>query len=297
MQVLKDTEPKYPRCKTDPDFHDVATLSVIDSLSNFTCRFHPGKPPQHPDNRACLDFTANGNANTVNNEVDEVWTVFVVHGFMSSLNADWELPLRDSFVQRYAKKSRRVVGIAVGWGKDGKDNIFAINVKLIISVMLFVNFSELFFPPKDSEIATYDTEIDPYDTTLLLPNWVYCAERIMPKANYPRMSTTTAVIGHILGGVDRVVASTSKNNGQKRKTFCVGHSLGAQVCGFMGKSTRSEDLKPVLDGIIGIDPAGPIFEVNSEDNKLWRGDAKVRTLKNTKISLTELSIRIYCITL
>ena len=54
------------------------------------------------------------------------------------------------------------------------------------------------------------------------------------------------------------------------KTFCVGHSLGAHVCGFMG---RESDVQ--LDKIIGMDPAGPIFEKNFELDRLNRGNAKI----------------------
>ncbi len=56
----------------------------------------------------------------------------------------------------------------------------------------------------------------------------------------------------------------------KFRSFCVGHSLGAQVCGQVGKS-----FGPKLDGIIASDPAGPIFESNSPENKLQKEDAKV----------------------
>ena len=54
------------------------------------------------------------------------------------------------------------------------------------------------------------------------------------------------------------------------KTFCVGHSLGAHVCGFMG---RESDVQ--LDKIIGMDPAGPIFENNFEHDRLNSGNAKI----------------------
>ena len=40
-----------------------------------------------------------------------------------------------------------------------------------------------------------------------------------------------------------------KLTGFTTRTLCVGHSLGAHVCGFMGKETH-------VDRIIGMDPAG-----------------------------------------
>ena len=54
------------------------------------------------------------------------------------------------------------------------------------------------------------------------------------------------------------------------KTFCVGHSLGAHVCGFMG---RESDVP--LEKIIGMDPAGPLFERNFEIDRLNSGSAQM----------------------
>ena len=51
------------------------------------------------------------------------------------------------------------------------------------------------------------------------------------------------------------------------KTFCIGNSLGAHLCGFAGKEYK-------LTGIIGMDAAAPIFKTNSGKNRLDKGDAK-----------------------
>ena len=73
------------------------------------------------------------------------------------------------------------------------------------------------------------------------------------------------VIGHALGKLTESIYSSSTK--QNVKSFCVGHSLGSHVCGFTGKTKK-------LDGIIAIDPAGPIFVSNSKENKLNNGDAE-----------------------
>jgi len=74
------------------------------------------------------------------------------------------------------------------------------------------------------------------------------------------------VTGHLLGTLTSwIVEYTSTPD---LKSFCIGHSLGAHVCGFAGKTRR-------LTGIIGLDPAGPIFEDNSEDARLNRNDADI----------------------
>ncbi len=149
-----------------------------------------------------------------------------------------------------------------------------------------MDFAELLFPPDNIREAGSDI-------ISLIANWFICREYFMPIANYPRMSSTTAVVGYILGGVDRIMASEAQNKIQERKTFCVGHSLGAQVCGFMGKSLRSEYNEPELDGIIGIDPAGPTFEHNSKDNKLWQGDAKVSICEIILFVIKTMMMQLY----
>ena len=53
-----------------------------------------------------------------------------------------------------------------------------------------------------------------------------------------------------------------------------GHSLGAQTCGFFGKSYFEFTGGRKLTSIVGLDPAGPIFEENDEKTqKLYRDDA------------------------
>ncbi|KAF4528401.1 hypothetical protein B566_EDAN013337 [Ephemera danica] len=54
---------------------------------------------------------------------------------------------------------------------------------------------------------------------------------------------------------------------------CVGHSLGAHVCGYTGKSLASKyGLK--LQRITGLDPAGPFFDRNNTSERLDKTDAK-----------------------
>ena len=50
----------------------------------------------------------------------------------------------------------------------------------------------------------------------------------------------------------------------------IGHSLGAHVCGFAGKSVE----KGTVHTIIGLDPALPLFDYNKPDERLSANDAR-----------------------
>ena len=88
------------------------------------------------------------------------------------------------------------------------------------------------------------------------------------------------VVGNALGKLTESLYSFAAND--VLKTFCIGHSLGAHVCGFAGK-TR------ILDGIIGLDPAGPIFNDNFIDGRLSKGDA--RFVQTLHVDAGELGIK------
>ena len=84
-------------------------------------------------------------------------------------------------------------------------------------------------------------------------------------AGYSAAAANTMVVGHALGKLmESIYSSAAKDN---VKSFCIGHSLGGHVCGFTGKTKQ-------LDGILALDPAGPIFQDNSEDKRLNKDDAK-----------------------
>merc|ERR550519_1340256 len=54
----------------------------------------------------------------------------------------------------------------------------------------------------------------------------------------------------------------------KTRFHCIGHSLGAHICGFVGKETA-------IDRISGMDPAGPLFSKSKEEERLHSTDATV----------------------
>ena len=85
-------------------------------------------------------------------------------------------------------------------------------------------------------------------------------------AGYLSAASNTMVVGHLLGLLTQDIMYRLEPS--KTKTICIGHSLGSHVCGFTGKTMT-------LDAIVGLDPAGPIFEDNSPYNRLNNTDARV----------------------
>ena len=59
--------------------------------------------------------------------------------------------------------------------------------------------------------------------------------------------------------------------------YCVGHSLGAHLMGCAGRHANrlSTSIRPVVDRITGLDPAGPGFQTNiNAEHRLSKSDAK-----------------------
>ena len=52
---------------------------------------------------------------------------------------------------------------------------------------------------------------------------------------YVKASTTSMVMGHLLA---RLATRIEQNIPGNLKTFCIGYSLGGQLCGFAGKDYR-----------------------------------------------------------
>ena len=52
-----------------------------------------------------------------------------------------------------------------------------------------------------------------------------------------------------------------------KNVHCIGHSLGAHVCGFAGKEVK-------LNRITGLDPAGPGFTFKEPHQRLDKSDAQ-----------------------
>ena len=67
------------------------------------------------------------------------------------------------------------------------------------------------------------------------------------------------VVGTLVGKLTKEILKRSSP--KPVQTYCVSYSLGAHVCGFIGKESK-------LTGIIGLDPCGPVFETSSDYGRL-----------------------------
>jgi hypothetical protein len=74
---------------------------------------------------------------------------------------------------------------------------------------------------------------------------------------YPLAASNTRVVGACTGHLAEVLSGGSMGN-----HHCMGHSLGGQTCGYMGKAIHGGG-SPRLGRVTGLDPAGPLF--NTDD--------------------------------
>lgn len=116
----------------------------------------------------------------------------------------------------------------------------------------------------------------------------------LPKTNvlyYFQATANTRYVGAVIGRVIEELKKLVKNNFSRDITFhCIGHSLGAHVCGFVGKHIKQyTDYK--LRRISGLDPAGPLFTTDvpnpfkmknvSEASRLNKDDAELVDILHT----------------
>jgi len=102
--------------------------------------------------------------------------------------------------------------------------------------------------------------LEKHDYNLVLVDWHKGANVGVFNLDYPKASQNTRVVGDMLAQLIQYFDIDPKN------THCIGHSLGAHVCGYAGKVDK-------LDRISGMDPAGPYFENTPDYVRLDSNDA------------------------
>jgi len=99
-----------------------------------------------------------------------------------------------------------------------------------------------------------------FDDNVIVVDWSDGAVRSVPDI-YATAAKNTKVVGSM------TALFLKKNDFDvSQKVHCIGHSLGAHCCGFVGKESK-------LKRITGLDPAGPLFySFNSNNLDEWRLD-------------------------
>ena len=77
-------------------------------------------------------------------------------------------------------------------------------------------------------------------------------------ANYNHAAISVWPVGNVVAYVNNELYLNGIET--RTRTYCIGHSLGAHVCGFFGKRATSVRPTFTIQKIIGIDPAGPTFQ-------------------------------------
>lgn len=90
--------------------------------------------------------------------------------------------------------------------------------------------------------------------------------------DYPKAAQNTRVVGDVTGQLINWLDETY--NYGPENFICIGHSLGAHVCGYAGKAVNKLNSKnKQLKRISGMDPAGPYFEFTEDFVRLDKSDA------------------------
>jgi hypothetical protein len=83
------------------------------------------------------------------------------------------------------------------------------------------------------------------------------------------------------------IAKTSTTIG----IHCIGHSLGAHVCGLLGNLAKSRTMGMKFQRITGLDPAGPCFDTYAASNRLDKEDADYVSVIHTLVYFNGLDIK------
>ena len=105
-----------------------------------------------------------------------------------------------------------------------------------------------------------------YDYNIILIDWSKGANVGTFNLDYPKAAQNTRVVGDVTGQlIDYLSTQGNKNS----HVHCIGHSLGAHICGYAGKMVKNGKLKRIS----GLDPAGPYFENEASYIRLDKNDA------------------------
>ena len=103
------------------------------------------------------------------------------------------------------------------------------------------------------------------DYNVIVVDWSKAASSLF----YFQSAADTRVVGAMTAFfINKLVNAT---NVMQSDIHCIGHSLGAHICGFIGQRLQN----PKIAEISGFDPAGPGFLLDKPDSRLDPSDANL----------------------
>ena len=187
------------------------------------------------------------------------------------------------FLLEHESKTPKVIYITHGWQDDGafmdevSYNLFKKygNDHLVVAKVYWKTGANA---SKKRTLSSYSHKNYPLCKTRSC-RFAQCCTN---PTTYGESSVNTWPVGNVIAYVHKEITAKLKI-----KTYCMGFSLGAHVCGFFGKMTRSLNNDTPIHKIIGLDPAGPIFEAPGHDPELRlnRNDAETVEILHTNTVL------------
>lgn len=107
-----------------------------------------------------------------------------------------------------------------------------------------------------------------HDVNVIVVEWSAGAK----PPNYFSAASNTRIVG------EKIANLIDTNRLDTSKVHCIGHSLGAHICGFASKIKR-------IGRISGMDPAGPLFKGNPVESRLDKSDADFVDIIHTDAEL------------
>ena len=181
---------------------------------------------------------------------DDTKLIYISHGWQADLTGQreiyWGHGMKNSLLKKYPGK-QVVVGV-VNWQRGGRMYQFKSGGR---------NANVLKSSIKGNVIDDVKNAI--------VKRLFCCAPKKSPLHRYGVAAANTWAVGNILAYLNEEIVQAMPS---KIRTYCIGFSLGSHVCGFFGKMFKSPPSQNTITKIIGVDPAGPIFEFKNQDTKL-----------------------------
>lgn len=113
--------------------------------------------------------------------------------------------------------------------------------------------------PAPSQIKNSIIEL--YDVNVFVVDWSGPAKKL-----YPTAKRYVPIVGELVADFIKKMYTYYGINGHNIRL--IGHSLGAHLCGCIGKNLNGE-----VEYIIGLDPAGPLYSTSQVNECLNKNDA------------------------